>query len=254
MSENESMQGNINQKFCVDCGNGISVNAEICPQCGVRQIPEPTGSFNKIILVLLTFFLGGLGAHKLYLRKYVQAVLYLLFSWTGIPAFIALVEFIIYLVTDERTLAQKYGTPSTTALIVAIVVPFVGIILIGIMAAIAIPQFAAYSEKANNSAAQSDVRNCSTGAEVFFADYQQYPQNLDGEFADYCRPSENVTVFYIPISAMDYQLVSYHNNGTKAYLKRGSQTEMGTISKLEAEAELLSRDVVQQKGNLVLVY
>lgn len=47
--------------------------------------------------------------------------------------------------------------------------------IIGILAAIAIPQFSAYRQRAYNSAAQSDVKNSKTQLEAFFADYQQYP-------------------------------------------------------------------------------
>ncbi|GAB4558052.1 MAG: prepilin-type N-terminal cleavage/methylation domain-containing protein [Geothermobacteraceae bacterium] len=47
--------------------------------------------------------------------------------------------------------------------------------IIGILAAIAIPQFAAYRQKAYNSAAQSDLRNTKTNLESFFADNQYYP-------------------------------------------------------------------------------
>lgn len=47
--------------------------------------------------------------------------------------------------------------------------------IIGILAAIAIPQFSAYRAKAYNSAAQSDLKNSKTGLEAFFADNQKYP-------------------------------------------------------------------------------
>ena len=47
--------------------------------------------------------------------------------------------------------------------------------IIGILAAIAIPQFSAYREKAYNSAAQSDGKNAKTALEAFFADNQKYP-------------------------------------------------------------------------------
>ena len=47
--------------------------------------------------------------------------------------------------------------------------------IIGILAAIAIPQFSAYRQRAYNSAAQSDLKNAKTGLEAFYADYQQYP-------------------------------------------------------------------------------
>jgi prepilin-type N-terminal cleavage/methylation domain-containing protein len=42
--------------------------------------------------------------------------------------------------------------------------------IIGILAAIAIPQFAAYRERAFNSAAQSDLRNFKTAMEADYSD------------------------------------------------------------------------------------
>jgi type IV pilus assembly protein PilA len=47
--------------------------------------------------------------------------------------------------------------------------------IIGILAAIAIPQFAAYRVRAQNKAAQSDVRNISTDMHGYYADHQVYP-------------------------------------------------------------------------------
>ena len=47
--------------------------------------------------------------------------------------------------------------------------------IIGILAAIAIPQFSAYRAKAYDSAAQSDLRNFKTQMESAYADTQSYP-------------------------------------------------------------------------------
>jgi len=46
--------------------------------------------------------------------------------------------------------------------------------IIGILAAIAIPQFAAYRQRAYNSSALSDVRNAKTAQESLWADNQSY--------------------------------------------------------------------------------
>lgn len=46
--------------------------------------------------------------------------------------------------------------------------------IIGILAAIAIPQFSAYRVKAFNSAAESDLRNLMTAEEATYADSQAY--------------------------------------------------------------------------------
>jgi type IV pilus assembly protein PilA len=47
--------------------------------------------------------------------------------------------------------------------------------IIGILAAIAIPQFSSYRAKAYNSAALSDLRNFKTSMEAAFAGSQSYP-------------------------------------------------------------------------------
>ena len=46
--------------------------------------------------------------------------------------------------------------------------------IIGILAAIAIPQFAAYRIRGYNSSALSDLKNANTSQSAFFADWQQY--------------------------------------------------------------------------------
>jgi len=47
--------------------------------------------------------------------------------------------------------------------------------IIGILAAIAIPQFTKYRSRANNSSALADTRNARTDLEGFFAEWQHYP-------------------------------------------------------------------------------
>lgn len=64
---------------------------------------------SKVAAGLLAIFLGGLGVHKFYLGKPIQGILYLLFCWTGIPAIIALIEGILYLVSSDEAFAAKYG-------------------------------------------------------------------------------------------------------------------------------------------------
>ncbi|WP_449354835.1 TerB N-terminal domain-containing protein [Virgibacillus natechei] len=41
---------------------------------------------------VLAFFLGGIGAHLFYYRKYIRGVLYLLFSWTYIPILLGWID------------------------------------------------------------------------------------------------------------------------------------------------------------------
>ena len=55
-------------KLCPTCRQGIHVRTEICPRCGVRVAP-PKHPLNKTALLLMTFFLGGLGGQKFYQKK-----------------------------------------------------------------------------------------------------------------------------------------------------------------------------------------
>jgi len=52
--------------------------------------------------------------------------------------------------------------------------------IIGILAAIAIPQFAAYRIRGYNTSAQSDVKNASTAEAAFFADWQGFAVTWEG--------------------------------------------------------------------------
>ena len=52
----------------------------------------PHKHVNKIIYILLAFFLGGAGAHKFYAGKKTQGIIYLCFFWTWIPEIISFIE------------------------------------------------------------------------------------------------------------------------------------------------------------------
>lgn len=51
------------------------------------------------------------------------------------------------------------------------------IAIIGILAAIAIPQFSKYRAKSYNAASVSDAKNLKTDLEGFYAEWDRYPQN-----------------------------------------------------------------------------
>jgi TM2 domain-containing membrane protein YozV len=105
-----------NEKYCSDCGAIINARAEICPKCGVRQLPAPgiigvstpTGK-NKIAAAIFALLLGGLGIHKFYLGRIGQGIVYLIFCWTLIPALVGFIEGIIYLTMSDQAFEAKYG-------------------------------------------------------------------------------------------------------------------------------------------------
>ena len=126
MAENEV---EMKTKFCKHCGEKIPEDAVICTKCG-RQVEDLKGNKNgadqivinnnnnasaaasasataggygagreknKWVAFILCLLLGGIGAHKFYEGKTGTGIVYLLFCWTGVPAFIAFIEAIMYL-------------------------------------------------------------------------------------------------------------------------------------------------------------
>ena len=69
-----------------------------------------------------------------------------------------------------RALNKKEGFTLVELLIV--------VAIIGILAAIAIPQFAAYREKAYCSAIKSDLANLAISEEAYFTDYDLYTTSI----------------------------------------------------------------------------
>ena len=93
------------------------------------------------------------------------------------------------------------------------------IAIIGILAAIAIPQFSAYRKRSYNSAAQSDLKNATTAQEAYFVDNQTYASAItDLIGASYgLYTSQNVTITVTGASAGGYVMEAEHSSGDKTW-------------------------------------
>ena len=104
------------------------------------------------------------------------------------------------------------------------------IAIIGILAAIAIPQFSAYRTRSYNSSAQADLRNAATSQEAYFVDESTYcstEATLTG--ATYgLYLSENVTFDIVAVSDESYSMKTWHSSGDASFIVRGPG---GSISK-----------------------
>lgn len=86
--------------------NGININVNNSQNTGQPvYVANSTKAVNKVVYCLLAFFLGGIGIHKFYAGKIGTGILFILFSWTFIPAIIAFIEFIVALCKK----ADAYG-------------------------------------------------------------------------------------------------------------------------------------------------
>lgn len=106
------------------------------------------------------------------------------------------------------------------------------IAIIGILAAIAIPQFSAYRQRSYNAAAQADLRNAATAQEAYFVDNGTYTAtigNLTGSNYGLVALTTGVTLAVSGGDAVSYVMTSVHSaGGGVSYIMRGPG---GSISK-----------------------
>ena len=90
--------------------------------------------------------------------------------------------------------------------------------IIGILAAIAIPQFAVYRQKGFDSRAESDLRNAATGEESVFASTQAYIACADAATCETNLPgfkkSAGVSLAMALSGTSAFTGTSTHANGT----------------------------------------
>ena len=104
------------------------------------------------------------------------------------------------------------------------------IAIIGILAAIAIPQFSAYRARSYNSAAQADLRNAATAQEAYFVDEDTYTDNLQTligtTYGLYTSKNVNLTITG-GADNQAYTMISNHPSGTATYTLEGPGGTIG---------------------------
>jgi TM2 domain-containing membrane protein YozV len=134
----------------------------------------------KVPLLLITFFLGGLGAHKFYLGKKWQGLFYLLFFWTAVPALIAFIEFIIYASTSNEKLQEKYPAGGSMVMVIVTAV-FAGLILfLSLLAALVVPRMFARIGHAKQKATYAQIELLGQALDMFHLDVGRYPTTSEG--------------------------------------------------------------------------
>jgi len=106
------------------------------------------------------------------------------------------------------------------------------VVIIGILAAIAIPQFASTKEKAFDAAAKSDLRNLMTAEEAYFSDFQAYTTktvtaggtlDLDGDGNTDFSASQSVALA-VTAYTDGYQITAAHGSSSKTWCINSSST------------------------------
>lgn len=86
------------------------------------------------------------------------------------------------------------------------------VVIIGILAAIAIPKFANTKEKAYVAQMKSDLRNLSTAEETYYADFQAYTTTFT---TSQFNQSQGITVSITGASTTSWSASSTHGSTTK---------------------------------------
>ena len=98
------------------------------------------------------------------------------------------------------------------------------IAIIGILAAIAIPNFVSYRKRGYDSAANADIKNAFTAAQAYFTDYPTGTVNTAGLASYGYQASASVTVTVGTGTQAGLQMTSYHGSGDKTYTVNSSGT------------------------------
>lgn len=88
--------------------------------------------------------------------------------------------------------------------------------IIGILAAIAIPQFSEYRKRGFDSRALSDLRNAATGEEAYFADNEVYTTCANAGACQTALPG------YIPSTGVEIAMTATAASGTTAAFFEGT--------------------------------
>ena len=139
------------QVFCRGCGQRIHERAVHCPYCGISQ--QSGSPRSKVVAAVLGIFLGGLGAHRLYLGQW-WGVFYLFIPFVSIVAF---VESIVFLATSDDRWNEKYGAVKQNLVWLVIPLIFMAVFVVGILAAVAIPAYQDYTFRSKVSASLSEL-------------------------------------------------------------------------------------------------
>ncbi|HPX11547.1 MAG TPA: prepilin-type N-terminal cleavage/methylation domain-containing protein [Syntrophales bacterium] len=105
------------------------------------------------------------------------------------------------------------------------------IAIIGILAAIAIPQFAQYRARGYMSAVRSDVKNCYTAAMAYFADNPAATTlSIDNCEANGYQPTTGVTITVTSGAADGFILSGAHDQLTGAYVMNADGTVADSLA------------------------
>jgi type IV pilus assembly protein PilA len=101
------------------------------------------------------------------------------------------------------------------------------IAIIGILAAIAIPQFSAYRIRSYNSSSQADLRNAATAQEAYFVDWDTYADTTSklvahtNAYGYFPTPKVILTIVAGSTDTQGYFMKAWNNSGDRSFYISG---------------------------------
>lgn len=174
----------------------------------------------------------------IYRKQYLLAALAFVLSFIPLVGFLlmpvfGLTAYYIYYSYSKKKLREINGIPSEMSRAVEIaraggvnniaivLVPLVGVAIVGILAAIAIPQFAAYRIKSYNAGAMSELQKARMSVETYRSEHQAYPDNL--EQANY-RKMPEIDVHFSDRATDKYTIIATHSKGDREFATKSDST------------------------------
>ncbi|WP_223913314.1 DUF2628 domain-containing protein [Geobacter sp. AOG1] len=188
-----------------------------------------------------------------YRKQYMWALLAFFISFIPYVGLLSMVAFgltgnYIYYIYTKKKLNEINSMPSEMGRAVEIaraggvnnvalvLVPLIGIALLGIIAAIAIPQFAAYRTKSFNAAALSELKNARTCVDTYYAEHKVYPDSL--EQANF-RKTQDIDVHFNDVATDKYTLVAMHPKGDKEFAAKSDVPDLLCRSNKNKDSEFV---------------
>lgn len=95
-SETSTIVHKVTKPVESNADKGINIKIENANTNNPGNVAYVSGKVvDKVTYLLLAFFLGWIGVHKFYAGKIGAGIMFVVFCWTGIPAIISFIEFIV---------------------------------------------------------------------------------------------------------------------------------------------------------------
>jgi len=91
------------------------------------------------------------------------------------------------------------------------------IAIIGILAAIAIPNFLAYRQRGYDGSAKTDIKNAYTAAQAYFSDFSNAEMNQEKLEIGGFRSTQNVDLVFADGTMADLNFTTQHTQGSKIF-------------------------------------